>query len=171
MKLLSIVLAFASVCIAQEARIIIVDQSDSKELSAAYHEYKAARARWEALKKDKAAAYTTEPKLDKNGKQIGKETQKIPGWEEVQFSADFRAIVPANSQYAGRGNCVYGSNWGYAYPSNGTFAVNTSGTLGAIATTGPDFAVGNNSFIDQKDDDGLAPIKTSESTTVGKIPK
>lgn len=182
MKLILAVLAFASLCAAQEAHIIIVDQADSKELSTAYHEYKAAQARWEALKNEKAAHYTTEPKLDKQGKQVGKETQTMPGWEQVQFSADFRALVPANSQYAGR-SCLYGYNGTIWNPSSsGTYAVGTSTTyptMGAITTSGA-MSFGSDLVVDQNgangwkgndtfakpDTDGLAPIKTVESSKV-----
>jgi hypothetical protein len=38
-------------------------------------------------KKEIAATYTTEPKLDKDGKTVGKETQTMPGWEHIQFSS------------------------------------------------------------------------------------
>lgn len=83
--------------IGQEAKIMIVERSDSQKLAKSYHEYKDALARWEAVKVEVAKQYTNE-----NGKPIA-------GWEKIQFSADFRAIVPETSQYSNHG-CYWGSN-------------------------------------------------------------
>lgn len=78
--------------VGQEAKIMIVEKSDSQRLVKAYREYQDALKRWNEVKVDVAWQYT---KVD--GKTI-------EGWEKVQFSADFRALVPEYSQYAtGRG--------------------------------------------------------------------
>jgi hypothetical protein len=151
-------------CFAQEAKILIVDKSDSTRLADAYREYKSAQKKWEALKKEVAAKYVpVEPKVDAKGKQIGNETVIEAGWENPQFSGDFRAIVPANSQYASRG-CSYSgvvwpgyNGWATNYPvstaagtagnlntltsSTGTFAPNQN-----IESSSGDFVVGNNTM-------------------------
>ncbi len=93
-SLLFLVMALSIGVIAQEAKIIIVEKPDSQKLARAYREYKEAAKRWEDVKNDVAAQYTKE-----SGKTMA-------GWERVQFSADFRALVPEHSQYSGS------SNWG-----------------------------------------------------------
>ena len=116
--------------IGQEAKIMIVEKSDSQRLLRAYREFKDARSRWEDAKSDVAKQYTME-----KGKFIS-------GWEKVQFSADFRAIVPDQSQYAahsywGSGNC---------FTTTLTNASGTSTATGIDATSsiypnGLDFSV------------------------------
>jgi hypothetical protein len=73
---------------AQEARIMILDRHDTDQLKTAYADYKAAQKRWDSVKADVSKRYTTA-----DGKVM-------PGWEKVQYSADFRAVVPTQSAYA-----------------------------------------------------------------------
>lgn len=74
---------------------MIVEKPDSQKLARAYREYKDALKHWEDIKAEVAKQYTSD-----NGKVI-------VGWDKIQFSADFRAIVPDTSQFAWRG----GSGW------------------------------------------------------------
>jgi hypothetical protein len=170
----------AASCFGQEAKILIVDKSDSTRLADAYREYKASQKKWEALKKEVAAKYVpVEPKVDAKGKQIGNETVIEAGWENPQFSGDFRAIVPANSQYASRG-CTMGyltpNYWWGVNPSTPVSLTSSSiiGQTGAntftagdlstnlspgTAAVAPDFIVGNNTVVN---DDLIENIKTVE---------
>ena len=91
--------ATLSPCFAQEAKIMIVERSDSQKLAKAYREYKDALKRWEDVKIEVAKTYTQE-----NGKAIA-------GWEKIQFSADFRALVPDSSQYASHLYACNGNGW------------------------------------------------------------
>ena len=79
---------------AQDAKIMIVEKPDSQKLAKAYREYKDALKHWEDIKEEVAKQYTSE------------KGRTIAGWEKIQFSADFRAIVPDSSQYA------YRPTWG-----------------------------------------------------------
>jgi hypothetical protein len=87
-----ILFAFAAALIVplvgQEAKIMIVEKYDSQRLARAYEKYKQAQAEWNETKAQVARFYTSD-----HGKTMD-------GWEKVQFSADFRAIVPDASQYA-----------------------------------------------------------------------
>lgn len=96
MKTLLIALFAIGPAFAQEAKIMIVEKPDSQKLQRAYQDYKDALKHWEESKAQVAKQYT-----QSSGKTI-------EGWEKVQFSADFRAIVPESSQYAGRSNWCYG---------------------------------------------------------------
>lgn len=115
MKTLLIALFAIGSAFAQEAKIMIVEKPDSQKLQRAYQDYKDALKHWEESKAQIAKQYT----------QSGGKT--IEGWEKVQFSADFRAIVPESSQYAGRGYC-----WG-----GGISLTNTS--VPAVGTTSWNF--------------------------------
>lgn len=122
--------------IGQEAKVMIVEKPDSARLARAYRGYKDALKEWERVKTEVARNYTTE-----NGKTL-------EGWEKVQFSADFRAIVPEYSPLAA--NRSYWGNW----PCNSM--VFTSGPeTGAISpVTGmvtSDFSVGVDSSITVKE--------------------
>ena len=88
MKIVAVAILAALALNSQEAKIMIVEKPDSARLLRAYREYKDAAAQWEKLKIEMAAQYTNE-----KGKPMA-------GWEKVQFSADFRAIVPDSSPYA-----------------------------------------------------------------------
>lgn len=103
--------------IGQEAKIMIVERSDSQKLAKSYHEYTDALARWEAVKIEVAKQYTNE-----NGKPIA-------GWEKIQFSADFRAIVPETSQYSNHG-CYWGSNLTNTINTTSTFPASSMPTSG-----------------------------------------
>jgi hypothetical protein len=121
----------------QEAKIMIVEKTDSAKLSRAYKEYKDALKRWEDVKTEVSAQYTAE-----KGKPLA-------GWEKVQFSADFRAIVPTDSQYAGRGyTCNSLLNW----PSY----VDLTGSTPAVVNAGNIPLTGAFSDLD------VAPITTTE---------
>jgi len=74
--------------VSQEAKIMILEKSDSQALKTAYQHYKAALSAWEQAKTDVAKKYTLE-----GGKPMA-------GWEKVEYSVDFRAIVPQKSEYA-----------------------------------------------------------------------
>lgn len=93
LALLVLVAALLSPLIGQEAKIIIVEKSDSQRLKRAYEKYKDAQAEWSAVKAEVAKSYTND-----KGKTMD-------GWEKIQFSADFRAMVPDSSQYAYRPPC------------------------------------------------------------------
>jgi hypothetical protein len=100
----------------QEAKIMIVEKSDSMILSQAYADYKDAVKRWETVK-----AHVSERYVNQKGKPM-------PGWEKIQYSADFRAIVPNDSQYAGHGY-VCGANWPYS-----NIMLTTGNAVGASTT-------------------------------------
>jgi hypothetical protein len=113
--LLAICVLASVICISgQEAKLMILDISDTVELKAAYKEYKDAQAKWETTKTKVAKKYTFE-----NGKVM-------PGWEQVQFSVDFRAVVPDSSQY------VYHS--GYIYSPCNTGITNLNSSISNSAT-------------------------------------
>lgn len=102
MKLTILLLAaFLAPLIGQEAKIMILELPDSQRLAKAYREYKDAQAKWESVKTEVAKKYTFETVPTGITWQATKE-QAIAGWEKVQFSADFRAIVPESSPYAGQ---------------------------------------------------------------------
>ena len=118
-------LAFALLpAFAQEAKIMIVEKSDSQKLAKAYREFKEAQKAWEEAKTAVSKSYTTE-----KGKTL-------EGWEKVQFSADFRAMVPYSSPYASSGWCNGGLilNSGSAY-TNSIPAVATIGGIGTVTST------------------------------------
>lgn len=123
MKYLLPLLFVSASCFAQEAKIMIVEKSDSQKLAQSYREYKDALKQWESTKAEVAKHYTSE-----HGKTL-------EGWEKIQFSADFRAIVPDSSQYASR------------YPSCGWGFTTTSAP--AITTTGN----GTNAILSMSDGD------------------
>lgn len=83
----------------QEAKIMIVERADTAKLSRAYKDYREAAKRWEEVKAEVAKEYTVE-----GGKVM-------PGWDRVQFSADFRAMVPAGSSFAGSGCVGWNGGW------------------------------------------------------------
>jgi hypothetical protein len=112
-------------CFAQDAKIMIVERSDSQKLAKAYKEYKEAQKHWEDLKLEVAKTYT----------QDGGKT--LTGWEKIQFSADFRAIVPDSSQYA----------WHPAYcPITGTILAG-SGTTTLAGNAESVGSFSSNSFL------------------------
>lgn len=136
MRTIAISLLAASALFGQEARIIIIERGDTYELKQAYAEFKAARDHWEKVKTDVAKRYTTE-KTDKAGcsKPVNGMCEKtMDGWDRVEFSVDFRALVPAH-QYsssitwapAGTANWAIGSN---------SQSINASVNLGDLAVDG-----------------------------------
>lgn len=126
-KLIAVPLLLMVLGISQEAKIMIVERSDSAKLSAAYKDYKEAQSRWESVKTEVAKRYTMD----------GKKT--LDGWEKVQFSADFRALVPETSQYASRlvNNC-----W-----QNTGISFSGSSSTANIAATTSDYAVNSTEGI------------------------
>jgi len=124
------VVALLTPLVGQEAKIMIVEKTDSQRLSRAYERYKQAKAEWEEAKSSVAKLYTTE-----KGKTI-------EGWEKVQFSADFRAIVPESSQYAG-GSVWSGRNcWLTGVTSTSSVPLSYSnGTTTLDASVDPDLVV------------------------------
>lgn len=136
MRTIAISLLAASALFGQEARIIIIERGDTYELKQAYAEFKAARDHWEKVKTDVAKRYTTE-KTDKAGcsKPVNGMCEKtMDGWDRVEFSVDFRALVPAH-QYsssitwapAGTANWAIGSN---------SQPINASVNVGDLAVDG-----------------------------------
>lgn len=95
MKTIAAMLVFASAVFAQDAKIMILERQDTKTLSDAYRDYKAAQKKWEEVKDQVSKKYSYE---------AGK---PMPGWEKIQFSADFRAMVPESSPYASRSSCMW----------------------------------------------------------------
>lgn len=137
MRTIAIALLAASALLCQDAKIIIVERSDTKELKAAYADYKAAQAKWEKVKTQVAKKYTVE-----SGKVMD-------GWDKIEFSVDFRALVPQHQ---------YISYSGYSWPAN---SVLTSGS-GTLATTGN--LVGNvSSDLAVSSDSVRADLTTKES--------
>jgi hypothetical protein len=126
MKLIAIALLIGTAAFAQDAKIMILDQSDTAKLSDAYKHYKEAQKEWEKLKTATAVKYTGE----------GKATLK--GWEKVQFSADFRAVVPEASEYAYHNSC--NTSGLYYTPSGWSNAISGTGVLSMMNTTGTSFA-------------------------------
>jgi len=146
-------LAIAALGISQEARILIVEKSDSQTLAAAYKDYKAAQKRWEDLKIATAKKYTP---TDEKGKVSDE-------WKTIQFSADFRAIVPADSQYASLTGCAFGYNyWPYANSgtvltgSNVTSSIPAAGTLTSNSTSAK---VNPDLFVDNSVVSGLTTVE------------
>jgi hypothetical protein len=121
---LSAILAFG-----QEAKIMIVERTDSTKLAAAYKSYQDAKKQWEEVKADIAKHYTME------GKKV------MEGWEKVQFSADFRALVPDSSPYANHyPNCWNGLTMNTSsVPAVGTWSTGTNITSSS-GTNISDFA-------------------------------
>lgn len=124
LKVLLIVAAILTPIVAQEAKILIVEKPDSQKLARAYREYKDAARHWEEVKAEVAKQYTTE-----GGKPMA-------GWEKVEFSADFRAIVPKESRYVTTG-AVWGpcSSTGTLVPNWGTTLSGTGNLVNLGATT------------------------------------
>lgn len=110
MKTIIISLLAIAPCFAQDAKIIIVERSDSQKLSKAYKEYKEAQAKWESVKTEAAKQYTYE-----KGKPM-------PGWEKVQFSIDFRALVPDVKSY-------YNNGWNNNYIPTSSLSINGDGSF------------------------------------------
>ena len=114
MRILTLVLlAGAALLLCQDAKIIIIERSDTNQLKQAYADYKTARDRWEHVKAEVAGRYTKE-----DGKTMA-------GWDKVEFSVDFRALVPQRAQYSSLS----------FYPSilnTGTSAMGTTGTVNAM---------------------------------------
>lgn len=123
MRTIAIGLLLASAAFAKDAKIIIVERSDTKELKAAYADYKAAQAKWEKVKTEVAKKYTV---WGADGMSCLKDTcgKVMDGWDKVEFSVDFRALVPQRSYIS--------SISGWNYPVN-TFT-NTSGGGGTIGS-------------------------------------
>ncbi len=128
-KLIAIATAILVPVMGQDAKIMIVEKADSQKLARAYREYKDAQKRWEELKTSVAKQYT----------HVDGKAQD--GWDKVQFSADFRAIVPETSEYASKNRIC--STWGYGfYPSSSSTltsnaVTNTNGTSTTLLGTLP----------------------------------
>lgn len=105
----------AFVVVGQDAKIMILERSDTAALKSAYQDYKAAQAKWEKSKAEIAKKYTAV-----DGKTL-------EGWEHVEFSADFRAVVPKRSHFS------HYSGTTFAIPLSGSNA--TTGTLDLSTTT------------------------------------
>lgn len=133
MKTLLIALFVTASCFAQEAKIMIVEKPDSQRLARAYREYQDALKHWEEVKGAVAKQYTTQ-----DGKVVA-------GWEKVQFSADFRAIVPESSQYAGRACWGYGAsiltNTSSTTPLTGLTTGTGTNSNAVLTYNGPDNTV------------------------------
>ena len=151
-KISLLILCLSVLCFTQEARIMIVEKSDSTRLSSAYRDYQDAKARWESVKSDVAKKYT-----NPDGKKV------IEGWEKVQFSADFRALVPESSQFASRTNCLYSLSNGTIFTGSGTIATTAVNAGGYI--TG-DVAAQTTMFPDdlRVNSDGVAAGLTTKET-------
>lgn len=98
MRIIFISLLAASALFGQDAKIIIVERGDTYELKQAYAKFKAARDHWEKVKTDVAKRYTVE-----NGKTM-------EGWDRVEFSVDFRALVPAHQYTSGFNSWIINSS-------------------------------------------------------------
>lgn len=79
--LMAVSLTLSAVVSAQEAKIMILDRADSQALKTAYYDYQAAQKKWESAKAEISRRYT----------HVDGKIQE--GWEKVQFSVDFRAMV------------------------------------------------------------------------------
>lgn len=113
---LVLAMTLAMAAFAQDAKIILVERQDSRELARAYKTYQDAKAEWDRVKTEIAAKYTKDEK------------GKIRlGWETIQFNADFRVMVPESSVYA------YHANWG-CWPSS-VVLTNATGTATAADIT------------------------------------
>lgn len=116
MRTIAIALLAVSALFCQDAKIIIVERQDTRELKAAYADYKAAQAKWEKVKTEVAKKYTTEtPAVCTHSKDLTCE-KIMDGWEKVEFSVDFRALVPQR-QYAGT---ISENYWPQVLTSSGT---------------------------------------------------
>lgn len=118
----------------QDAKIMILDKADSDHLSSAYQNYLQAKKQWEQVKTYVADKYTVDavkPEIVKDGKAAKNYKE---GWDKVQYSADFRALVPDQSQYAFHyPYCT--SNLLYNGGSFGTTLANATGTTAFLGTT------------------------------------
>ena len=113
-RILICLLALLIPVIAQEAKILFIAKSDAQRLSAAYNAFQGAKKHWEDTREQVAHKYTT--KSDGSGKPL-------PGWDgEVEFSPDFRALVPRQVVFSS------GTIWS-SYPCATTIPL--SGTSGA----------------------------------------
>jgi hypothetical protein len=85
-KYLPLLLALFVPVIAQEAKIKVIEKSDSEKLSSAYKEYKDAEKRWEEAKTEIVRKYTHAD--DPGGSTFS-------AWDTgVEFSPNFRAMIP-----------------------------------------------------------------------------
>ena len=129
LKITCIIAVLLMPIVAQEAKILIVEKADSQKLAKAYKDYKDAAKRWEDLKAEVAKQYTYE-----SGKAM-------PGWEKVEFSADFRAIVPKTSSLT-LWPCSTSSNWcGISMPATIPYTNSSSSTLTNDFTVNPTLIV------------------------------
>jgi hypothetical protein len=119
--------------VGQEAKIMIVERRDTTRLKAAYDKFKAAQKEWEALKVEVAKSYVTE-----GGKTM-------EGWEKVEYSVDFRAMVPA------RGSNITAY---YGWPSTNIITTNAIGhttALTGVTQATADLAVDVNTDLTTKE--------------------
>jgi len=121
MKPFAFLIAFfcAALITAQEAKIIIVEKEDTTELKLAYGEYKAALQHWEKIKTKVAKRYTIE-----NGKIL-------EGWDKIEFSVDFRALVPKRDYYSS--GLILSPGW-----SNGNIIPNVAANTYATTASADD---------------------------------
>ena len=138
MKIFVLFAAVAASVFAQDAKLLIVEKPDSVRALKAYADYKAAIKRLDDEKAqvtaawDKVKAAVAAPYVNEAGKIR-------VGWEKIQFSVDFRAIVPEETKYMGSGLIWNGGT--YPCWSTGNI-VNTSGTAATIpASTSGDLSV------------------------------
>lgn len=93
----------------QDAKLMILEKQDTKQLRSAWQDYQAAKTRWESTKTEIALKYTVV-----DGKTLD-------GWDQVKFSVDFRAVVPDPTP-------TIGSSWWKGCSSaNSTIYVDGSG--------------------------------------------
>jgi hypothetical protein len=143
----------------QEARIMILDKSDSDHLSSAYQNYLAAKKTWEQTKTYVAEKYTVDavkPEIVKDGKTA---KNYKDGWDKVQFSADFRALVPDQSQYATHYPCSYNTGYLTTSPSTGVMWTPATSTwssgapiTGSSTTSGGTLSLNSNSLAVSPED-------------------
>jgi hypothetical protein len=112
--------------VGQEAKVVVVEKTDSARLAKAYKNYQDALKEWERAKVEVADHYLNEPctvtgsatGIWSNGFFIPDSTQtggkkstcRRSGWENIQFSTDFRAIVPEVNSHSTRGTLpLFGS--------------------------------------------------------------
>jgi hypothetical protein len=80
--------------VGQEAKVVVVEKSDSARLAKAYKNYQDALKEWERAKTEVADHYLNEPCTVPSSYRLSESRCRRSGWENIQFSSDFRAIVP-----------------------------------------------------------------------------
>lgn len=127
MKTLFMIVMLTAFAAAQDAKMMLVEPVDATELKTAWKVYQEearkaelalenARKKWDTAKLGVARKYTLLP----DNKTV------LKGWEKIEFSVDFRIIVPSERTY-------YSSsvpNWTGITTASGTGTVLANGTDG-----------------------------------------